>query len=81
MVRKGGRKEDVNISSKALHALSEWLAAREYDDNRVFMGLSYLDAWRIIKKLGKRAGLNISPHTLRHSRAVQMIKDLSLIHI
>lgn len=75
VTRKGGRVEIVNISSKALAVLAKWIGMRAADDERVLMGLTYHEAWRTIKKVGKRTGINIHPHMLRHSRAVQLLLD------
>jgi len=75
VIRKGGRKEEVNISVKALESLGEWLDARESQSKRVFMDISYYDAWRVIKGVGKRAGIEIHPHIFRHSRAVHMLMN------
>lgn len=69
---KGGGREEVNISEKGLAALESWLNARHSSSKKVFMGLSYWDAWNMIKAIGKRAGIELHPHMLRHSRAVQM---------
>ena len=75
VIRKGGRREEVNISEKALETLGIWIEARESDSKRVFMDITYYDAWTILKKVGKRAGLEIHPHIFRHSRAVHMLMN------
>lgn len=69
---KGGRIEQVNISQKALAVLGEWVKKRNIRSGKVFGNLSYYVAWSIIKKVGRRAGMDIHPHTFRHSRAAQM---------
>jgi len=74
VVRKGGRKEDVNISDKGLAVLGEWLDARKSRSEAVFMDLSYHEAWMVIRNVGKKAKIPLHPHLLRHSRAVQMLK-------
>lgn len=80
VIRKGGMREEVNISDKALAVLDEWLESRTSDQKRVFMGLSYYDAWLIIKNVGKRVGIDMHPHILRHSRAVQMLLSGATLH-
>jgi integrase len=75
VTRKGGRKEKVNISDKGLAVLGKWLRVRNSQSRRVFMDLTYNDAWWLIKKVGKRAGIDFHPHMLRHSRAIQMLKS------
>lgn len=74
VTRKGGRREDVNISEKALIVLRYWVNVRGIKRGRVFDNISYWESWNLLRKLGKRAGLHLHPHTFRHSRAVQMMK-------
>jgi len=81
VMRKGGRKEEVNISGRGLVALEEWLNARQSRSKKVFMGLSYYDAWIMIKGIGKRVGIPLHPHALRHSRAIMMLKSGTPPHI
>jgi len=80
VVRKGGRKEEVNISGKGLTVLEEWLDVRSFKTKKVFMGLSYYDAWIVIKAIGKRAGIPLRPHIFRHSRAVFMLMNGATLH-
>lgn len=72
VVRKGGRKEQVNISDKGLDALRNWLDVRQFESKRVFMNLTYYDAWSMIRAVGKRVKIKLHPHMMRHSRAAQM---------
>ncbi len=81
VIRKGGMKEEVNISSKGLAALEEWLDARSSKSKRVFMGLVYYDAWTTVKAIGKRAGIPLHPHIFRHSRAVQLLRGGAQPHV
>jgi len=81
VIRKGGRKEEVNISPKALSLLREWLNTREMSSKNVFGDLEYQVALGVIKKAGKRVGLELTPHMLRHSRAVQMLMSGASLHI
>lgn len=74
VTRKGGRREEVNISEKALEVLDEWISARHSESKKVFMGLDYYSAWLMVKAVGKRAKMKLHPHMLRHSRAIQMRK-------
>lgn len=80
VVRKGGRKQEVNISSKGLSALRSWLNARESKSKEVFMGLDYYNAWGIIKGIGKRTGIDLRPHIFRHTRAIQMLMSGADLH-
>ncbi len=75
VLRKGGRKEEVNISDKALEAMRTWLDTRGSDSKRIFMDLTYYDAWEIIRNAGKRIGIKTNPHIFRHSRAIHMLRN------
>ena len=80
VIRKGGRREEVNISAKALEVLDEWMTARESKSKRVFMDLEYYDAWVAIRNVGKRVGIDLHPHIFRHTRAVQMLLNGAALH-
>jgi len=73
VIRKGGRREEVNISKRGLEALDRWLDARESTSRRVFADLEYNDALITVKRVGKRIGIDVHPHMLRHSRAIQLL--------
>lgn len=82
VVRKGGRETEVNVSDKALRELRSWMNVRRGSSNMVFLDLDYYSAWSIIKRIGKRAGINkIHPHIFRHSRAIQLLKAGTPINI
>lgn len=81
VTRKGGRKDQVNITDKGLDALKKWLDARSSSSKRVFMGLVYYDAWLMIKSVGRKAGIPLHPHIFRHSRAVHMLMNGAELHI
>lgn len=81
VTRKGGRVEEVNISDKALSELKKWLDSRASNQKSVFMGLTYFDAWSLIRKVGKRAGIEVHPHIFRHTRAIQMLMNGDDVHV
>lgn len=80
VVRKGSRREEVNISEKALSVLSAWIEVRESESKRVFMDLTYYDAWSILRAVGKRADMKVHPHIFRHSRAIHMLMNGAELH-
>ena len=80
VTRKGGRRQEVNISDKALDAVADWLDRRSMNSKRVFMDITYLDAWRTIKVIGVRAGMKVNPHLFRHSRAIHMLRSGRSLH-
>ncbi len=80
VTRKGGRKEEVNISDKGLAVFTEWLDVRDSKSKKIFMGLEYWYAWSLIKGVGKRTGIPIHPHIFRHSRAIHMLMNHAELH-
>lgn len=78
---KGGDRESVNVSEKALDVLTEWIDARTSNDKKVFMDIDYNFAWSVVRSLGKRANMKIHPHIFRHSRAIQMLMNGAEIYI
>jgi len=75
VTRKGGRVAQVNMSEHGSKALKDWLDKRKSVDKSVFMSMSYLNAWRMVKAIGERAGIDVHPHMLRHSRAVHILES------
>lgn len=80
VVRKGGRRQEVNISEKAFTVLDRWIEERNSESKRVFMDLDYWTIWDMVRRLGKRAKVKLTPHTLRHTRAIQMLMSGADMH-
>ncbi len=74
---KGGKERVVPIGMRAIRALEVWLSVRPQDSPYLFPGRSpgepidRTTVFKMIKRLAQKAGIekNITPHTLRHSRA------------
>lgn len=75
VTRKGGRKDNINISDKSSDALKEWLKIRKFNSKRIFGDLDYYSTWKMVKKIGKRANIELNPHIFRHSRAIHLLKN------
>lgn len=90
---KGGKERLVPVGIYAVSALERYLTVarpallqgkdtQELFLNRFGNKLSRNGYWRIISSYGKRLGLDIHPHTLRHSAATHMLDngaDLRLV--
>jgi len=72
---KGGKYREVPLNRDARRALRGWLAAREGESERLFVGrrglpLRARGVQRVLKRLAKGAGLaeeKVTPHALRHT--------------
>ncbi len=74
-VRRKGRRERkwVDLAGPTGRALAAWIAARGSEPGPLF-GISYSQSWRIVNAAGKRVGLTVSCHRLRHTFARAMKK-------
>ncbi|HHV80323.1 TPA: site-specific tyrosine recombinase XerD [bacterium] len=78
---KGGKERIVPLGSKAISAIREYLnQRREIREKKLFLnnrkkGLSRQSVWLIVKQFASNVGLDISPHTLRHSFATHLLDN------
>ncbi len=83
---KGGKERIVPAGSFALEAMEAYLAFSRplllagQNTQALFVNqrggpLSRSGLWRIVEGYGKRLGLDIHPHTLRHSAATHMLDN------
>lgn len=87
IIGKGDKERLVPLGEPAAEALSEYLAARPFDNtseyadyvflNRFGKPLSRISVFNMIKKQAAAAGIakEISPHTFRHSFATHLIEN------
>ncbi|HZD56647.1 MAG TPA: tyrosine-type recombinase/integrase [Anaerolineales bacterium] len=77
----GRKSRAVPLNSDARQAMQSWLAVRPQVENQaIFVGkhgepASPLLVQRLLSELGKRAGLNVTPHTLRHTFAKNLVEQ------
>lgn len=78
---KGAKYRQVPLNADARRAISEYLEVRPQDGGeRLFVGqrgtgLTPSAIWRVVKQYGLRAGLDISPHTLRHTFGTRLVRS------
>lgn len=78
---KGNKERIVPLGSKAISALREYLRQRRHiKERRLFLnsrnkGLTRQSIWLIVKQFANNVGLDISPHTLRHSFATHLLDN------
>jgi site-specific recombinase XerD len=78
---KGAKYRQVPLNTDARRVISEYLEVRPQDGGeRLFIGqrgtgLTPSAVWRVVKQYGLRAGLDISPHTLRHTFGTRLVRS------
>jgi len=78
---KGVKRRRVPLNADARKALSEYLEVHpEGEDDHLFLGqrgngFTPSGIWRVVKKYGERAGLDISPHDLRHTYGTRLVRE------
>jgi integrase/recombinase XerC len=77
---KGAKYRQVPLNADARRALDAYLAVRPQTGTQAFFvgqrgnGLGPSAIWRVVKQYGQRAGLEISPHTLRHTFGTRLVR-------
>ena len=77
---KGAKYRELPLNADARRALREYLGFwPQKGDRPLFMGqrgggLTRSAIWRVVKGYGQRAGLEISPHTLRHTFGTRLVR-------
>ena len=77
---KGAKYREVPLNADARRAIDNYLEVRPTDGvDALFIGqrgsvLTPSAVWRVVKKYGHRAGLDISPHTLRHTFGTRLVR-------
>lgn len=79
---KGDVSRTVPLNSDARRALREYLAVRPETAAADFFisqkrggGISVSNIWRVVKKYGLAAGVELSPHALRHTFGTRMVRE------
>ena len=78
---KGAKYRQVPLNADARRALYAYLDVRPMGATGHFFvgqrgnGLTPSAIWRMVKKYGQRAGLEISPHTLRHTFGTRLVRE------
>jgi integrase/recombinase XerD len=78
---KGGQQRMVPVGSRAVAALSRWLAVREGGSRWLFPSrgkhVSRVRLFQLLRELAVRAGIDpvrVSPHVLRHAFATHLLE-------
>jgi integrase/recombinase XerC len=63
---KGGKEVWVSLPGQLTKALSEWISA-DAPPQQLVLNLTPNGVYRVVQRVGKRAGVKVWPHALRHS--------------
>ena len=72
---KGGRQRRVPLDPATLQMLSDYVLALNIPEDRPVFPIQRNRVFSIVKKYGNMTGVNIHPHTLRHSFAINMVRS------
>ena len=78
---KAAKYRQVPLNSDARRAVSSYLVVRpQSTETYLLLGqrdepLTPSGIWRVVKKYGQRAGLDTSPHTLRHTFGTRLVRS------
>jgi len=71
---KGGRQRRVPLDQDTLKMLSDYVLALDILEDQPVFPIQRNRVFSIVKKYGNMTGVNIHPHTLRHSFAINMVR-------
>jgi len=71
---KGGRQRRVPLDEETLKMLSDYILALNTPEDQPIFPITRVQVFYIVKKYGNMIGVNIHPHTLRHSFAINMVR-------
>ena len=72
---KGGRQRRVPLDEETLKMLSDYILASNTPEDRPVFPIKRTQVFNLVKKYGNTAGVNIHPHTLRHSFAIHLVRS------
>ncbi len=77
IVGKGKKKRMVACPEVLAYRIKSYCYEHKIDNGEKVFDISRVQAWKIIKKIGKNAGIEkrIYPHLLRHSDAIERLRQ------
>jgi integrase/recombinase XerD len=71
---KRGKQRRVLLDEDTVKMLSDYVLAQNIPEYRPIFGLTSRQIRYIVKKYGNMIGVNVHPHTLRHSFAIHLVR-------
>ena len=72
---KGGRQRRVPLDEETLTMLSDYILTSNTPEDRPVFPIKRTQVFNLVKRYGNTAGVNIHPHTLRHSFAIHLVRS------
>jgi integrase/recombinase XerD len=72
---KGGKQRRVLLDDETTKMLSNYVLSQKLRDDEPIFGVQRVQVFRIVKKYGTMLGLDVHPHTLRHSYAIHLVRN------
>lgn len=72
---KGGKQRRVLLDEKTVQMLSNYVSSQNIGEEQPVFDLKRRQIGNIVKKYGKMIGVDVHPHTLRHSFAIHLVRS------
>jgi integrase/recombinase XerD len=72
---KRGKQRRVLLDEKTLKMLSDYVSTINISEDRPIFGLTSRQIRYIVKRYGNTIGVDVHPHTLRHSFAIHLVRS------
>jgi len=64
----------VLLDEETVPLLADYVSKAHIQENQPIFGIKRCQVHTLVKKYGKQVGVDIHPHTLRHSFAIHMVR-------
>ncbi|MGZ7129515.1 MAG: tyrosine-type recombinase/integrase [Halobacteriota archaeon] len=71
---KGGKQQRVLLDPETVSVLSDYISKEHVREDQPIFGIKRCQVHTLVKKYGKQVGMDIHPHTFRHSFAIHMAR-------
>jgi len=72
---KGDKQRRVYLDTETLDMLANYISDRKISDDYPVFGLRRVQIFNVVRKYGRIMGLEVHPHTLRHSYAINWVRQ------
>ena len=72
---KGDKQRRVYLDTETLDVLANYISDRKIPGDCSVFGLRRVQIFNVVKKYGHILGLGVHPHTLRHSYAIDWVRQ------